>query len=101
LATREGLKIEYWEAQTRTGEKILGGPAVLDKDIPPIKTITCPICGGIGRKRLSENAFYSCVVCNGSGLTKQGHWSKWRDWQLLKIKTAFLQSQEGGGLTST
>jgi len=83
-AKKDGLEITYWAAQTRTGEKILEcrfGDTQLDKLVPQVKTVTCPVCSGAGR-----NGKYYCPVCNGSGITKPGNEKNWRAWQIEKMK---------------
>jgi hypothetical protein len=83
-AKKEEIKIVYWIAQTKTGERVLGCPAwgsQLDRDVPHVKTITCPVCLGQGR-----NGKYWCPVCNGSGITRPGNEKGWRSWQIEEMK---------------
>lgn len=83
-AKKEGIKIVYWIAQTKVGEKVLGYPAwgsQLDRDVPHVKTITCPVCLGQGR-----NGKYHCPVCNGSGITTPGNEKRWQPWQIEGMK---------------
>ena len=92
LARREGLSISRWESQTATGNRILGNDngVAQDADIPSIATVSCPICDGIGTKRLSANVVRICVICKGSGITKPGFWNKWNQWQLDSIRKGMI-----------
>jgi hypothetical protein len=87
-AAKEGLKINYWVAQTKTGLRILASKKVFveywpinDKDVPRVNTVTCPICLGEG-----HNGKYYCPVCNGSGITKKGNEKRWQPWQIEHMK---------------
>jgi len=81
-AGKEGIKIEFWQAQTRTGEMILGGTFdQLDRNVPHVKTVICPVCNGKGR-----NGKYYCPVCSGSGITRPGNEKKWMPWQIENMK---------------
>jgi hypothetical protein len=96
-AQKEGRKILYWYAQTKTGVRILkGNQTVEDKDLPPYKTVQCPICQGKGRKIVDNSKniplVKSCPVCNSSGITKNKYWNKWHTWQLEEMKKEFQEA---------
>lgn len=83
-AKEEGVEIQYWIAQTKTGERILGYPAwgsQLDRNVPHVKTVVCPVCLGQG-----GNGKYYCPVCNGSGITTPGNDKHWQPWQIEGMK---------------
>lgn len=96
-AEKRGETIEKWYAQTKTGNKSLGadydGELVLTNVIPLPKLITCPICNGEGSRRLNSEPDFpfvkNCPVCNSSGITKNGSWDRWQDWQLESMKADF------------
>lgn len=91
-AKGEGIEIQYWIAQTKTGERILGFPefgSQLDRDVPRVKTIACPVCLGQGR-----NGKYHCPVCHGSGITTQGNEKHWRPWQIEEMRKEQAEGRE-------
>jgi len=84
-AQKEGLAIAYWIAQTKKGEQVIkqknfrefGG--VFDEELGIVaKVIPCPVCLQKG-----------CPVCDYSGVTKNGHWLKWREWQIESMKKEY------------
>jgi len=83
-ASREGLKIKYWYAQTKTGEKILGGLIKKDEEVRVPKLVEC-ICGGRGYY-VENNEKYRCPVCEGTGQTTKGYWNNWTNWQIERFK---------------
>jgi len=91
-AKRRGESIVGWYAQTKTGCKTLGTDHPYDiiktESIKLPKLIECPICGGVGRKE-SRSVVQCCFVCDGSGITKNGYWKQWQDWQLNGIRAEF------------
>ena len=72
-AIKDGKEIVIWWAQTRTGERILGGHGdVLARHITaPKGIIGCPRCNSEG-----------CFVCNYSGITTKKWVSGFQAWQL-------------------
>jgi hypothetical protein len=69
---RDGRVIVRWEAQTRTGTRILGGKEIIPAtDAPKVKTVQCPKCTGTG-----------CSICNFSGITTARWLKGFRAWQL-------------------
>lgn len=88
-----GTPVVGWYAQTKTGCKMIGAEfewfQVPDNEVKHSKLIPCPICNGIGKVVKNMVVQASCMVCNGSGLTKSGHWLKWREWQLDGVKQEF------------
>jgi hypothetical protein len=85
-AEREGLHISRWEAQTKTGIRMLALPeerttarcyTVEIEHILP-KLVECPICGGKG-----------CPVCDYSGVCKKDHEKLWREWQLAEMRKEY------------
>lgn len=69
---RNGHVILRWEAQTRTGERILGGkPVIPAKDAPTVKTVRCPKCIGEG-----------CSICRYSCITTTRWLKGFQAWQL-------------------
>ena len=88
-----------WFAQTNAGCRMLG-PGVdiweeirADKIKYGIKPVTCPICQGRTSRNCGPGMTAHCPVCNGSGITRQNHWLKWRQWQLDRMKAEFSQSK--------
>ena len=81
-AARHGDEIVCWYAQTRTGERILGGREMVVGEsrvaaIPACKgAITCPVCNGQGK----------CPVCNFSGITTAKILNTYRPWQLEEMR---------------
>ena len=91
-AEKEGIKIVYWIAQTKTGEGVLGCDScgsALDRNVPHVKTITCPVCLGQG-----GNGKYYCPVCKGSGITTQGNEKHWRPWQIEEMRKEQAEARE-------
>jgi len=75
-ARRRGLSIVYWAAQTKTGERILGGTDwAPDPEVPGARVVSCPICDSRG-----------CIVCDWSGVCPPNHWKRWQPWQLEAIR---------------
>lgn len=97
LMEKAGKPIWAWYAQTAHGCRLLGtvvpGEEILDKDVRHVKTVTCPICGGKGRKYLPKPGVFpeyrSCPVCSGSGITRKGYEKRWRDWQVEMFREMF------------
>jgi len=94
VMAEKGYPITGWFAQTNAGCKMIGADfvweEVLDKNVNHVKLIECPICNGIGTMPLPGKTIYrSCVVCNGSGITKKNYWNKWQEWQLNEIRKEF------------
>jgi len=86
-AERQGRRITHWQAQTKTGLRVLG---LIDgfwfcstSELPRLpKLVDCPICNASG-----------CIVCDYSGLCKPGHWNKWLPWQLDEMRADYASSQ--------
>ena len=82
-----------WLAQTKTGCKMIGAEDIWeeipDNKVKHVNLITCPICNGIGRIVNNSIASPYCMVCNGSGITKNKYWEKWQPWQLEETKKSF------------
>lgn len=103
IAEKAGNKIIEWEAQTKTGRRLIGSPCAPASEVRLPKMVTCPICNGIGRKTIQrgENGALDvvrlCPVCNGSGITSPGYWNHWQDWQLERMRSEF-DTQSGGDL---
>ena len=92
-AAKEGDIIRYWEGQTKTGEKALGGSwPVKTERLKLPKLVKCPICNGIGNFK-NGNVKTICVVCNGSGITKNGNWNKWSKWQIDMMKSEWAEKE--------
>ena len=98
LAKKDGLKIKYWLAQTKTGAKILGYERweyIDDLFVKAGKTVTCPVCNGIGQKETGETmrsglpVVISCPICNSSGICKPGYEKNWQEWQIKEIRKRF------------
>ncbi len=99
LAERDGLKIKFWQAQTKTGAKMIGAAEpwthIDDEFVKAGKAVTCPVCEGIGQKDTGEKTLTGlpivkhCIVCNGSGICKPGHEKRWQEWQLNNIRKDF------------
>ena len=87
-AGKEGLKIKFWQSQTKVGERILNGKVEeLDENIIVKKMVECPICLGKGYNGQDKKGIkYHCPVCDGSGITKKGDWNHWQSWQLEDMK---------------
>ena len=91
----KNLRITGWFAQTNAGCKMLGNDAQIWEEIPDckvkhVKLIKCPICNGMGTiPQSGKNFMRSCVICNGSGITRKGYWLKWQEWQLESIRLEF------------
>ena len=83
-AKRDGLKIEYWYAQTGTGRRMLKGQdQIRDSEIEIKKIIKCVICDGKGYNSTEDVKIKShCPVCDGSGVTRKDQYSRWSHWQL-------------------
>ena len=97
-AQSDGLKIEFWYAQTKTGCRVLGSHndwsigifrKVYDNEVKTPKLVICPVCLGRGR-----NGMFYCPVCDGSGITLKGYEKRWQDWQIAEMKAR--SSQQGG-----
>ena len=75
-AAKENRQIREWVAQTRTGERMLGGLKACHVDTPPETRgmIPCPRCCQKG-----------CQICNWSGWTTKKWLSGFRSWQLEPI----------------
>ena len=70
---RDGRVILRWEAQTRTGERILGGKPIIPATLAQtVKTVQCPKCAGKG-----------CSICNFSGITTTRWLRGFQAWQLV------------------
>jgi len=73
-AEKKGQPIESWQAQTRQGERMVGGTGLwLDSEInlSRIKTVECPRCKGEG-----------CGICDFSGISTKRDLSHYMPWQL-------------------
>lgn len=89
-AKREGIEIEYWTSQTKTGDRILGwnddllfNGYVNAECIPKARNVVvCEVCKGVG-----------CVICNRSGITYKGHYKHWQDWQIDNIKNQLFNNK--------
>lgn len=86
-AKRDGLKIEYWYAQTGTGRRMLKGQWELrDSEIEIKGIIKCVICEGRGYNSTEDVKIKShCPVCDGSGVTRKNESSRWAPWQLEEM----------------
>lgn len=88
-AKREGLIIESWYAQTKTGCRILGDILaehcmVKASDVPQVRgLITCDVCSGNG-----------CPVCRYSGVTVKTAKKNYLDWQLKRFEEEYGGSHE-------
>ena len=91
-----GTPIVGWQAQTKTGCKMIGTDLthyeVPNSSVKHIKTVVCPICSGKGKRHCGDYGIvWGCPVCDGSGITRNGHWNKWRPWQIDNFKAEFAQ----------
>jgi len=82
-AAKNGEKITYWYAQTKTGLKILKlrryDEVVKTGDLPQARgTIVCSVCDAQG-----------CSVCNYSGITTKRNISGYADWQIEEMKKKY------------
>ena len=92
----KGYPITGWFAQTNQGCRMLGKDVFIWEEVPDLKVkhvklVECPVCNGIGAMPYPGEVgiIKSCFVCNGSGITRNGHWNKWQDWQLENIRKDF------------
>ena len=77
-AEKAGRPIIEWQAQTKTGQRILGNEwsgvfPIKTADVPKVKTVECPKCKGEGK---------GCSICNFAGFTTRKHLNGFRPWQL-------------------
>lgn len=81
-----------WYAQTKTGCRMIGADyphqEISDTQVSHCRLAQCPVCRGSGGN-LNHEFRHPCVVCNGSGITKPGHWNKWSQWQIDRMKAEF------------
>ena len=102
-ARKTGDEIEYWIAQTKTGERILGlRPEDLGikytKDLKLPKLVTCPICNGSGILSMEDKGEYKvvhrCPVCNSSGICRKGNEKNWTEWQIEEFKREYREYKD-------
>lgn len=90
-AKRDGLTIDRWYAQTRTGMRILSYDRLYLGELDLIvrtreiadtlpKLPECPVCDGRG-----------CCCCNYAGIAPKGYANRWQSWQLDMIRKDVLE----------
>lgn len=84
-----GYKVIGWYAQTKTGEKMLGGFYANDAKLKRPKFVKCMCDGGVygGIDFSGSKVNYQCPVCEGVGFAPKGRQNKWMEWQIERFKT--------------
>ena len=72
-ANRRGESIVLWTAQTKTGERIIGGQEVHADLIPHAGSIPCVCSSG-------------CFICKGTGRTTRNWLKGFQVWQVERAK---------------
>ena len=85
LRRKWNLEPDSLVAQTKVGEKIIGGDSCRWDEflasVPQPRLVKCAICNGHGH---DSKGFY-CPVCNGSGICRKGNEKRWAAWQVERM----------------